>query len=116
MTFDFGTLIAHAAKTRALSAGTIIGSGTVSNRGAGRRPRQADRPRAASAIPAWPRCAPSRPSLDGAAKTPFLKAGDTVRIEMRDAKRHSIFGAIEQEVAGGMSAPTASAARPARRA
>jgi fumarylacetoacetate (FAA) hydrolase len=97
MTFDFGTLIAHAAKTRSLVAGSIVGSGTVSNRG--------------------PDGGPGRPVSDGgvgysclaevrtietivhgAPKTPFLKAGDVVRVEMRDAKRHTIFGAIEQEV------------------
>ena len=97
MTFDFGALIAHAARTRALAAGTIVGSGTVSNRG--------------------PDGGPGRPIIDGgvgysclaevrtvetlqhgAPATPFLKAGDTVRIEMRDAKRHTLFGAIEQTV------------------
>ncbi|GAA3258506.1 hypothetical protein GCM10020258_19690 [Sphingomonas yabuuchiae] len=56
MTFDFGTLVAHAAKTRALGAGTIIGSGTVSNRD--RTAARASRwRRAASAIAAWPSCA-----------------------------------------------------------
>ncbi|WP_119458478.1 fumarylacetoacetate hydrolase family protein [Rhodospirillaceae bacterium SYSU D60014] len=86
MTFDFPALIAHAAKTRRLSAGTIIGSGTVSNR---------DRAAGASCL------AELRvlETLDtGEARTPFLKFGDTVRIEMQDAAGRSIFGAIDQTV------------------
>jgi fumarylacetoacetate (FAA) hydrolase len=98
MTFDFGTLIAHAAKTRALSAGTIVGSGTVSNRGPDGGP---GKPVAEGGV--GYSCLAELRTVEtlagGAAKTPFLKAGDTVRIEMRDAKRHSIFGAIEQAVA-----------------
>jgi fumarylacetoacetate (FAA) hydrolase len=98
MTFDFGTLIAHAAKTRALSAGTIIGSGTVSNRGPDGGP---GKPVAEGGV--GYSCLAELRTVEtlasGAPKTPFLKAGDTVRIEMRDAKRHTIFGAIEQEVA-----------------
>ncbi|MDB5425521.1 MAG: uptA [Phenylobacterium sp.] len=98
MTFDFGTLIAHAAKTRALGAGTIVGSGTVSNRGADGGP---GKPVADGGV--GYSCLAELRTIEtlasGAPKTPFLKAGDTVRIEMRDAKRHSIFGAIEQEVA-----------------
>ncbi len=62
MTFDFPTLVAHAAKTRRLAAGTIIGSGTVSNRGADGGPGQADRRRRASAIPASPSSAWWKPS------------------------------------------------------
>ncbi|MDR6818222.1 fumarylacetoacetate (FAA) hydrolase [Neorhizobium sp. 2083] len=96
MTFDFPQLIAHAAKTRPLVAGTIIGSGTVSNKLDG---------------------GPGKPIADGGAgysciaevrtieminlgapKTPFLHFGDTVRIEMKDDRGHSIFGAIEQTV------------------
>ncbi|MES2722790.1 MAG: fumarylacetoacetate hydrolase family protein [Pseudomonadota bacterium] len=98
MTFDFGTLIAHAAKTRALSAGTIIGSGTVSNRGPDGGPGKS----VAEGGVGYSCLAELRTveTLSGGApKTPFLKAGDCVRIEMRDARRHSIFGAIEQEVA-----------------
>lgn len=96
-TFDFGVLIAHLAKTRNLGAGSVIGSGTVSNRdGQG---------------------GPGRPVADGGLgysciaevrmvekiqtgdiKTPFLKDGDMVRIEARDDGGHSIFGAIEQTV------------------
>ena len=97
MTFDFGTLIAHAAKTRPLGAGSIIGSGTVSNRGPDEGP---GKPISEGGV-GYSCLAEVRTVEtlnDGAPKTPFLKAGDTVRIEMRDAKRHSIFGAIEQEV------------------
>ena len=98
MTFDFGTLIAHAAKTRALSAGTIIGSGTVSNRDAEGGP---GKPISQGGL-GYSCIAEVRTVetlLAGEAKTPFLHYGDTVRIEMRDDKRHSIFGAIEQQVA-----------------
>ncbi|RYF97513.1 MAG: FAA hydrolase family protein, partial [Caulobacteraceae bacterium] len=98
MTFDFATLIAHAAKTRALSAGSIIGSGTVSNRGADGGPGKSVQDGGAGYS-----CLAELRTVEalaqGAPKTPFLKAGDKVRIEMRDARRHSIFGAIEQEVA-----------------
>ncbi len=98
MTFDFGTLIAHAAKTRALSAGTIIGSGTVSNRDADGGPgKPVDQGGVGYSCIAEVRTVETL--LAGEAKTPFLRHGDTVRIEMRDAKRHSIFGAIEQTVA-----------------
>ena len=98
MTFDFGTLIAHAAKSRALSAGTIIGSGTVSNQGEDGGPGKA----VADGGVGYSCLAELRTIetlASGAPTTPFLKAGDTVRIEMRDARRHTIFGAIEQEVA-----------------
>jgi fumarylacetoacetate (FAA) hydrolase len=98
MTFDFGTLIAHAAKTRALGAGTIIGSGTVSNRDAGGGP---GKPIAQGGL-GYSCIAEVRTVetlLEGQAKTPFLRHGDVVRIEMRDTKRHSVFGAIEQQVA-----------------
>jgi fumarylacetoacetate (FAA) hydrolase len=97
MTFDFGTLVAHAAKTRALGAGTIVGSGTVSNRGPDGGPGKS----VAEGGVGYSCLAELRTVetlAQGAPKTPFLKAGDLVRIEMRDAKRHSIFGAIEQEV------------------
>jgi len=86
MVFNFPTLIAHAAKTRALTAGTIIGSGTVSNR---------DRT-AGSA------CIAERRMLEqietGTPSMPFLKFGDRVRIEMCDDDGRSIFGAIDQHV------------------
>jgi fumarylacetoacetate (FAA) hydrolase len=87
MTFDFPALIAHCARTRRLGAGTIIGSGTVSNR---------DRSHGSS-------CLAEKRMLEmitqGAATTPFLKFGDRVRIEMLDAAGAAIFGAIDQRVA-----------------
>lgn len=98
MTFDFGTLIAHAAKTRALGAGTIIGSGTVSNRDADGGP---GKPIGQGGV-GYSCLAEVRTVetiLGGKAVTPFMKVGDVVRIQMVDAKRHSIFGAIEQQVA-----------------
>lgn len=98
MTFDFGRLIAHAAKTRPLCAGTIIGSGTVSNKG--------------------PDGGPGKPIAEGGAgysciaeirvvetilagkpSTPFMRFGDRVEIEMLDDKGHSIFGRIDQKLA-----------------
>jgi fumarylacetoacetate (FAA) hydrolase len=97
MTFDFGQLIAHAAKTRNLSAGTIIGSGTVSNRAADGGPGTA-----ISAGGLGYSCLAEvrtvETILQGAPKTPFLKAGDRVRIWMDDDKNHPIFGVIEQIV------------------
>lgn len=97
MTFDFGQLIAHAAKTRALSAGTVIGSGTVSNRGEGNSP---GKPIAEGGL-GYSCIAEIRTVetiLRGQPETPFLQHGDTIRIEMKDAHGHSIFGAIEQTV------------------
>jgi fumarylacetoacetate (FAA) hydrolase len=89
MTFDFPQLIAHAARTRRLGAGTIIGSGTVSNY---------DRSQGSS-------CLAEKRMLeqiaDGKPRTPFLKFGDRVRIEMFDTYGHSIFGAIDQKVVKG---------------
>jgi len=86
MVFDFAQLIAHAAKTRPLCAGTIIGSGTVSN---------VDRSKGHS-------CIVEKRMLEkvehGEFKTPFMKFGDSVKIEMLDAQGKSIFGAIEQKV------------------
>ncbi|WP_447910851.1 fumarylacetoacetate hydrolase family protein [Brevundimonas bullata] len=98
MTFDFGVLIAHLAKTRALIAGSIIGSGTVSNKDADGGP---GKPVANGGL-GYSCIAEVRTVetiLSGEAKTPFLKHGDTVRIEMLDDGRHTIFGAIEQTVA-----------------
>ncbi|WP_395945299.1 fumarylacetoacetate hydrolase family protein [Brevundimonas sp.] len=98
MTFDFGTLIAHLAKTRSLCAGTIIGSGTVSNRDADGGP---GKPVSEGGL-GYSCIAEVRTVetiLRGAAETPFLAHGDTVRIEMLDDHHHSIFGAIEQTVA-----------------
>lgn len=84
--FNFPQLIAHAAKTRNLCAGTIIGSGTVSNAG----------PDVGSA------CISERRAIEriesGEARTPFMKYGDRVRIEMLDASGESVFGAIDQKV------------------
>ena len=86
MTFDFPTLVSHAAKTRKLGAGCIIGSGTVSN---------------------YDRCASSSSLAEirmletiayGKPSTPFMKFGDTVRIEMYDADNNNIFGSIENQV------------------
>ncbi len=87
MTFDFGQLIAHAAKTRRLGAGSIVGSGTVSNRDRG----------------SGSTCLAERRMLEtldlGKPMTPFLSFGDRVRIEMLDGAGNSIFGAIDQRVA-----------------
>ncbi|HEY4943420.1 MAG TPA: fumarylacetoacetate hydrolase family protein [Rhizomicrobium sp.] len=86
MTFSFAQLIAHAAKTRTLVAGSIVGSGTVSNKSGD----------------VGSCCIAERRTLEtiasGKPATPFLKFGDRVRIEMRDARGHSIFGAIDQHV------------------
>ena len=98
MTFDFGQLIAHAAKTRDLRAGTIIGSGTVSNREADGGP---GKPISEGGL-GYSCLAEVRTVetiRDGEAKTPFMQAGDRVRIWMDDERHHSIFGAIEQTVA-----------------
>ena len=86
MQFDFPALIAHAAKTRPLSAGTVIGSGTVSNR---------DRSRGWSCI-AEVRMIET--IEEGKPKTPFMRFGDTIRLEMPDSSGRSVFGAIEQTV------------------
>ena len=96
-TFSLADLVAHAAKTRPLGAGTIIGSGTVSNRDADGGPGKpvADGGAGYSCIA---ELRTVETIQTGAATTPFMKAGDTVRIEMKDAAGHSIFGAIEQEV------------------
>ncbi|WP_422018901.1 fumarylacetoacetate hydrolase family protein [Roseibium sp.] len=96
MTFDFGQLIAHAAKTRALSAGTVIGSGTVSNKLNGGPGKSLSDGGAGYSCIAELRMIEI--IEDGEAKTPFLKFGDTIRIEMLDGDGHSIFGAIEQTV------------------
>jgi fumarylacetoacetate (FAA) hydrolase len=96
MTFDFARLIAHAAKTRPLAAGSIIGSGTVSNKLDG----GPGRPIAAGGV--GYSCIAELRTIEtiesGAPKTSFLSFGDTVRIEMRDAAGASIFGTIEQTV------------------
>ena len=97
MTFDFGTLIAHLARTRSLVAGSIIGSGTVSNRDADGGP---GKPVSEGGL-GYSCIAEVRTVetiLRGKPETPFLQPGDTVRIEMLDEKHHSIFGTIEQTV------------------
>ncbi|MDE2149054.1 MAG: fumarylacetoacetate hydrolase family protein [Gammaproteobacteria bacterium] len=97
MTFDFGRLIAHAARTRRLGAGSIIGSGTVSNRGPDGGP---GKPIGDGGV-GYSCLAEVRTVetiLHGGPKTPFLRWGDTVRIEMLDADGRSLFGAIEQTV------------------
>ncbi len=97
MTFDFPKLIAHAARTRPLAAGTIIGSGTVSNKGEDGGPgRPIEQGGVGYSCIAEQRTVET--ILEGKPKTEFLRFGDTVRIEMKDKKGHSIFGAIEQEV------------------
>ncbi len=100
MTFDFGRLVAHAARTRPLAAGTIIGSGTVSNCATDGGPGL---PIAQGGV--GYSCLAELRTVEaltgGEARTPFLKAGDILRIEMLDGDRHTIFGAIEQTVKGG---------------
>ncbi len=86
MQFDFAQLIAHAAKTRPLSAGTIVGSGTIANE---------DTSKGAS-------CFAEKRTVEtletGKPQTPFMAFGDSVRIEMLDRDGASIFGAIEQRI------------------
>ena len=93
MVFDFPKLIAHAAKTRPLGAGTIVGSGTVANE---------DRSVGSS-------CIVERRAIEmlehGAPRTPFMKFGDRIRIEMLDAQGRSIFGAIDQKIVRYVPAP-----------
>jgi fumarylacetoacetate (FAA) hydrolase len=97
MTFDFGTLIAHLAKTRNIGAGSIIGSGTVSNRDADGGPgKPVDRGGRGYSCLAEVRTVET--ILDGKPSTPFLKEGDTIRIWMDDADGHPVFGVIEQTV------------------
>jgi fumarylacetoacetate (FAA) hydrolase len=96
MTFDFPTLVAHAAKTRPLGVGAIVGSGTVSNRQDGGPGKPiADGGRGYSCIAEIRMIETIR---DGQPKTPFMRFGDSVRIEMTDREGRSIFGAIEQAV------------------
>jgi fumarylacetoacetate (FAA) hydrolase len=96
MVFNFAQLIAHAAKTRPLVAGTIIGSGTISNKD-----------RSSGHV-----CIVEKRMLEkvetGESKTPFMKFGDTIKIEMLDAQGKSIFGAIEQKVSQYTYAASAS--------
>lgn len=90
----FGQLMAHLAKTRALRAGTIVCAGPVSNAGVEKR-----------GLWSWPKgfnCIAEKRATetvqDGRAATEFMRYGDTVHIEMKDAAGHSLFGAIEQEM------------------
>jgi fumarylacetoacetate (FAA) hydrolase len=98
MTFSFPQLIAHAAKTRCLGAGTIVGSGTVSNKdpdgGAGRPVAEGGRGYSCIA-----ELRMIEKIASGEMKTPFLRFGDQVRIEMLDSEGQSLFGAIEQSIA-----------------
>jgi len=98
MTFDFGTLVAHLAKTRNVGAGSIVGSGTVSNRDSDGGP---GKPIHAGGL-GYSCLAEVRTVetiVEGKPNTPFLRQGDTVRIWMDDDKGHPIFGVIEQTVA-----------------
>jgi fumarylacetoacetate (FAA) hydrolase len=96
MTFDFAELIVHAAKTRPLTAGTIIGSGTVSNKQDG----GPGRPIAAGGV--GYSCIAELRTIEtiesGAARTPFLRFGDRIAVEMRDTGGFSLFGRIDQAV------------------
>jgi fumarylacetoacetate (FAA) hydrolase len=96
MTFDFGQLIAHAARTRPLGAGTIIGSGTVSNKLDGGPGRPIEDGGVGYSCIAEIRMIETIET--GRPKTEFLRFGDRVRIEMRDGDGLSIFGAIDHEV------------------
>lgn len=94
MHFHFGQLIAHAARTRRLRAGSIIGGGTVSNPGVDKNGRRE-----------WPRgcgCIAEKRAMeiiqDGAPQTEYMRFGDSVRIEMKGRDGASVFGAIEQQV------------------
>lgn len=95
MQFSFAQLIAHAARTRALSAGTILGSGTISNR----QPLEtAEVERGGVGFACIAEARMVETIRDGAPSTPFMRPGSTIRIEMLDPAGRSIFGAIEQEV------------------
>ena len=95
MTFHFGQLIAHICKTRNVRAGSIVGSGTVSNRGLEENGRKT-----------WPKgysCIAEKRAIetivDGKPSTEFMKFGDSIRIEMKGKDGQSIFGAIDQRIA-----------------
>jgi fumarylacetoacetate (FAA) hydrolase len=94
MTFHFGQLIAHICKTRNVRAGSIVGSGTVSNKSEEVKGKKT-----------WPKgysCIAEKRAietiLDGKPSTEFMKYGDTIRIEMKGINGESLFGAIEQEI------------------
>jgi len=95
MTFHFGQLIAHICKTRNVRAGSIVGSGTVSNKGVEQNGRME-----------WPKgysCIAEKRAIetiqDGKPSTDFMKFGDTIRIEMKGKDGQSIFGAVDQKIA-----------------
>ena len=96
-TFSLAQLVAHAAKTRALGAGTIIGSGTVSNKGPQGSPGET-----VAAGGLGYACIAELRMIEtietGAPKTAFMKVGDTVSIDLHDDRGHSVFGRIEQTV------------------
>ena len=97
MTFHFGQLIAHICKTRNVRAGSIVGSGTVSNKGVA----------GANGETEWPKgysCIAEKRAIetiqDGKPSTAFMKFGDTIRIEMKGQDGQTLFGAIEQKIVG----------------
>ena len=96
MAWHFGQLIAHAARTRKLRAGTLLGSGTVSHAGVADAKGRMQWPQGYHSI-ADKRCMESL--QDGQPSTPFMAYGDTVRIEVRGKDGHSVFGAIDQALA-----------------
>ncbi len=96
MTFHFGQLIAHICKTRNVRAGSIVGSGTVSNKGVA----------GANGNTEWPKgysCIAEKRAIetiqDGKPATEFMKYGDTIRIEMKGKDGQTVFGAIDQKIA-----------------
>ena len=95
MTFHFGQLIAHLCKTRNVRAGSIVGSGTVSNQDWSRGYSCIAEKRAIETIES------------GAPKTEFMQPGDTIRIEMKGSDGQSVFGAIEQKVVAPLAASAA---------
>ena len=86
MQFNFARLVAHAARTRPLTAGTIVGSGTIANQDTGKGASCLAEIRMLEII------------ADGKPSTPFMKFGDSIRIEMFDSQGDSIFGAIDQKI------------------
>jgi fumarylacetoacetate (FAA) hydrolase len=96
MTFHFGQLIAHICKTRNVRAGSIVGSGTVSNKGVEGKDGRMDWPRGYSCI-AEKRAIET--IQDGQPSTEYMKFGDTIRIEMKGKDGQSLCGAIDQKIA-----------------
>lgn len=97
MTFHFGQLIAHICKTRNVRAGSVVGSGTISNKGVADAKGKTEWPKGYSCI-AEKRAIET--IQDGKPSTEFMRFGDTIRIEMKGKDGQSVFGAIEQKVAG----------------